>query len=172
LVVFAYSEELRKIVADRTGEVLEEDDIRSQSAGIVTTKDVEKLDNTLIERVQQARSTRPFLIDSHPVTKESYGYRITSFSLQQLQALNPDVLVCLYTSPEVSIERIRRNPMGRPMVSPFEAEMHTQLQASVVAQYGVLLGKPVYLVNSAIDQHTLVQTIAERTGLTTSRLNP
>ncbi|MBT2324354.1 AAA family ATPase, partial [Variovorax paradoxus] len=73
LTVFAYSEELRKTVAMR-GENLAEDDIRRLSARVITIEDVNRLDQTLIERVATERLTRPFLIDSHPVTKETFGF--------------------------------------------------------------------------------------------------
>lgn len=165
LRVFAYSDELRRHLAHRAQSALTEDSIRELSAKVVTSDDIVALDTQLVNRVRTERAEAPFLIDSHPVTKEDYGFRVTAFNVETLRALNPDVIVCLYTSPAVLIERIRSTPMGRPMVREFEAKMHIDLQASVATQYGVLLGKPVYLIDSSIAESDLVATVAARARL-------
>lgn len=165
LRVFAYSEELRRRLAHRLQSVITEDSIRELSAKVVTSEDIVSLDTHLVERVRAERAQAPFLIDSHPVTKEDYGFRVTAFNVETLRALNPDVIVCLYTSPEVLLGRIRLAPMGRPMVREFEAKMHIDLQSGVATQYGILLGKPVYLIDSSISQSDLVATVAARARL-------
>jgi len=165
LRVFAYSEELRQFIGRRSCVALSEDKIRELSGVVVTADDVQALDRELVALVAAERGLRPVLIDSHPVTKERYGFRVTGFDEPTLQALDPDYVVCLYTSPEVILGRIARDPMGRPAVSEFEAEMHTQLQVAVAAQYGILLGKPVYLIDSSVEQEELVEIVARRTKL-------
>lgn len=145
--------------------VLTEDGIRKLSARLVTSEDIVALDAQLVGRVQKERREAPFLIDSHPVTKEEYGFRVTAFNVETLRALNPDVIVCLYTSPEVLLERIRLSPKGRSMVRDFEAKMHIDLQVGVATQYGGLLGKPVYLIDSSISPSDLVATVAARVRL-------
>lgn len=80
LAVFAYSEELRAHVAHRTGlGELSEDEIRRQSAQLVTRDDVAAVDAKLRSFVGQQRTAQPIVIDSHPVTKESFGFRVTPF---------------------------------------------------------------------------------------------
>lgn len=165
VVVFSYSEELRKLVQRRTGTALTEDTIREKSAAVVTAADVAALDEELIARVSSERANVHFVIDSHPVTKELFGFRVTGFSVPQLQRLAPDAIVCLYTTPEIIAARIAASPMGRPSVTAFEAAMHVQLQASVAAQYGVLLGKPVYLMDSSASEVELAARVAERAKL-------
>ena len=165
LTVFAYSEELRHFISEKTTRLLSEHDIRAQSSIVVTAEDVTALDEQLVARVAVERQSAPFIIDSHPVTKESYGYRITGFSIDARQRLDPDVIICLYTSPEITIQRIGADAMGRPMVSRFEADMHTRLQTAVAAQYGVILGKPVYLLDAAVSPGELVELAAKKAGL-------
>ena len=165
LTVFAYSEELRHFISKKTARLLSEDEIRAQSSTVVTAEDVANLDEQLVARVAIERQSAPFIIDSHPVTKESYGYRITGFSIDALKRVGPDVILCLYTSPGIAIQRIGADPMGRPMVSPFEADMHTHLQTAVAAQYGVILGKPVYLLDAAASPGDLVELAADKAGL-------
>lgn len=165
LRVFAYSQELRHFIAHRTTGIVSEDEIRAQSGTLITAEDVAALDRHLVNRVSTERLEAPFLIDSHPVTKESYGFRVTCFDSETLLKLNPDVIVCLYTSAEIAVERIRRDPMGRPLISPYEAQMHTNLQTSVAAQYGVITGRPVYFLDSSVSQQQLVETVALKAHL-------
>jgi adenylate kinase len=165
LRVFSYSEELRKFLAQKTSSVLDEDKIRELSAKIVTAEDIQALDRALVHEVAAKRSERPFLVDSHAVTKETYGFRVTGFDVEILRALQPDVIVCLYTSAETVRSRIASNPMGRPMVTESEAMMHIQLQAALAMQYGILVGKPVYLIDSAAPEPELVRTVALRAKL-------
>jgi adenylate kinase len=163
LTVFAYSEELRKLLMRKSGgPSLTEDDIRRQSARVVTAEDVAQLDQELVDLVNRERGHRSVLIDSHPVTKEHYGFRVTGFDLPTIQRLNPDVLVCLYASAEITRARIQADAMGRPLPSAFESDMHTHLQAAVATQYGVVTGKPVYLFDSSCSQEHLVQAVMKQ----------
>lgn len=166
LKVFAYSEELRKLLQRKSGgSSLTEDDIRRQSASVVTAEDVDHLDQELVEMVQQERDHRSILIDSHPVTKERYGFRVTGFDVPTIQRLNPDVLVCLFASAEVTRARIQADAMGRPLPTVFESDMHTHLQASVASQYGVVTGKPVYFFDSACAQEELAEAVLRQLHL-------
>ena len=166
VLLFAYSEQLRDLVGRRLGnESLGEDEIRRQSSQVVTAQDVIDLDKQLIETVRSERSRRPVLIDSHAVTKEAYGFRVTAFSVAALQALDPDVIICLYASSAVVLDRIRRHPSGRPTVTEFEADFHTHGQVALAIQYGVILGKPVYLVDSAASEDDLVSVVATKAKL-------
>lgn len=163
LKVFAYSEELRKLLQRKSGGgAMTEDDIRRQSALVVTPQDVEQLDNELVELVQRERVHRSILIDSHPVTKERYGFRVTGFDAETIRRLNPDVLVCLYASAGVTRARIQADAMGRPLISEFESDMHTHLQAAVVTQYGVLTGKAVYFFDSSVSHQELAEAVMKR----------
>lgn len=165
LLVFSYSAELRKFAERRTGQSMSEDDIRRLSGIAITPEDVQGLDAELAELAAQRRGVGPLIIDSHAVTKEVYGFRVTAFDPTALARVNPDCIVCLYTSPEVACQRIAKDPRGRPYVSAFEAGMHTQLQGSVAAQYGVLLGKPVYFVDSSEPVERVVNQVASKARL-------
>lgn len=163
LKVFAYSEELRTHIQRKSGgSAMTEDDIRRHSARVVTPQDVKQLDDELVEMVQRERVYRSILIDSHPVTKEQYGFRVTGFDSPTIQRLNPDVLICLYAPAEVIRNRIQADSMGRPLISEFESDMHTQLQVAVVTQYGVLTGKAVYFFDSSGTQNELAEAVLTR----------
>ena len=167
LIVFAYSAELRDHIQHRTHtQDLTEESIRQQSAQVVTPQDVTDVDNKLLDLVHSKRFVQSILIDSHAVTKESYGFRITAFSSEILRKLDPDVIICLYAKGEVICSRISKDPMGRLTVSEFEANLHTELQAQVVVQYGVILGKPVYFLDSERSTRELVDIVSAKARLT------
>lgn len=96
-------------------------------------------------------------MDSHPVTKEAYGFRVTAFTVDQLQALDLDAIVCTYTPTEERERRIHADPQGRVLSSPYELDMHVKFQAAVAAQYGVLLGKPSYFLITSPALHEVVR---------------
>ncbi|WP_205958314.1 ATP-binding protein [Qipengyuania sediminis] len=162
LQVWEYGARLTEHVMARSAEVARQDDLRARSAGIVTPEDVAEVDRALLAFAEEHRGRHPVLIDSHAVTKEAYGFRITPFSLEQFGHLSPDEIWVLYASPEETRRRIKAEPGGRPMVSEEEARTHTALQASVAATYGMSLGRPVYLFDTAVPRDELVAHLARR----------
>lgn len=162
LAVWEYGARLTEHVRSRSDSVVTQDDLRARSAGVVTPEDVEELDHALIAFVAEHRASQHVLIDSHPVTKEAYGYRITPFSLKRFAHLAPDEIWVLFASPEETRRRIAADNGGRPMVTEAEARIHTAMQASVAATYGMSLGRPVYLFDTAAPREELVARLAER----------
>lgn len=148
LVWYSYSKLLRDVVNQRNLETIDETKVRERSAAVITRQDVEATDEWLIAEVTAKRLTHHVVIDSHPVTKESYGFRITPFTTEQLKRLNPDMIICAYASADVLADRIRRDPAGRPLPSNSDITLHVQLQASLAAQYGFLLGCACHLVDT------------------------
>lgn len=159
LLVLSYSALLQEHVHQRDGEAIGAAEIREKSSHVITRDDVMAVDAKLIDEVHAKRGTRDILIDSHPVTKESYGFRVTPFKVEQLLALSPDAIVCLYASPDVLRERISMAPDGRPLPSIFEIGLHVQMQAAVAAQYSVELGRSCYLFDSGVNRDALVDAV-------------
>lgn len=162
LQVWEYGARLTEHVRARTDAVASQDELRARSAGIVTPGDVDEVDDALIAFVGEHRGRSDVLIDSHPVTKEDYGYRITPFSLARFAQLAPDEIWVLYASPEETRRRIAEDAGGRPTVTVEEARTHTALQSSVAATYGMSLGRPVYLFDTAGPREQLVARLAAR----------
>lgn len=163
LAVFEYGQRLTEYLArGRAG--LTQTGIREQSARVVTPQDVAAVDRQLIEFVETERERSHVLIDSHPVTKERYGFRVTAYSLEGIRRLAPTMICMLYTPPAVALERIGADPGGRPMISEFEAQFHTELQASVAATYAVGLGVPMYLIDSSRPLAEVASELARRFG--------
>lgn len=148
LEVFEYGQRLTQHLARSAGG-LTQDELRARSGRIATPADIEHVDRSLVEFVAVARRRAHVLVDSHAVTKEDHGFRVTAFDLAGIRELGPTMIVMLYTPPEVTMQRISAAPAGRPAVTAWEAQFHTDLQASVAAAYAVGLGCPLYLVDSS-----------------------
>lgn len=162
LLIWEYGARLTQHVQARLEAEFPQEALRRHSAAVVTAADVHEVDQALVAFVSEHRPRNNIIIDSHPVTKEAFGFRVTPFSLSQLGELAPDEIWQLYASPEVTIERITADPAGRPMISDEEARLHTTLQASVAATYGAALGRAVYLFDSAGDRSELLERLRRR----------
>ena len=159
ITVFSYSQLLRDHVNQRNNSSFDEIDVRKHSAGIITREDVDQVDSFLIAEVDRLRGTNNVLIDSHAVTKEAYGFRVTSFSASQLNRLKPDAIICLYATSEVIASRIRDNAAGRPLPSDFELSMHVHLQSGLATQYAFTQECSLYLMNSEVEPEELANRV-------------
>lgn len=164
LLFWEYGARLTDYVKSRSQRVANQDDLRTLSAEVVTPQDVDDVDSSLLAFVEGHRVRHNILIDSHPVTKETFGFRITPFSLARFAQLAPDEIWVLYANPEETRKRIVADDGGRPMVTEEEARTHTAMQASVAATYGMSLGLPVYMFDTAAPRSELVARLAERLG--------
>lgn len=160
--IWEYGAKLTEFLQAKGRGVENQAHLRGASASIVTALDIRIVDEGLLSFVAERRGSSSILIDSHAVTKEAFGYRITPFSLEKFQMLAPDEIWVLYASPEETQRRIAADPGGRPAVTLEEAAMHTALQSSVAATYGMAIGKPVYLFDTSVPQGELVDRLIRR----------
>ncbi|WP_237478586.1 AAA family ATPase [Lichenibacterium dinghuense] len=162
LLVWEYGARLTEHVRTRSAAVNDQTDLRSRSAEVVTPDDVVEVDRGLLAFVRAHRGERSILIDSHPVTKEAYGFRITAFPQDRIVELAPDEIWVLHADPLETRRRIGVDAGGRPMVSVEDARRHADLQAAVAATYGVLVGCPVHVFDAAVPRDDLVARLAGR----------
>jgi adenylate kinase len=165
LEIFEFGERLTARLLG-VGQVSDQSDLRAQSARAITLDDVRAVDLELLEFVAEHRTNRPVIIDSHAVTKERYGYRVTPYSLQEFEKLGSTQIWVLYTVPDVAIQRIAANAQGRPQISEEEARFHTHLQASVAITYSMHLGTAVHFFDSSVPLDQLVPQLVGRLSRT------
>jgi adenylate kinase len=67
--------------AKRAGIPMSYDELRRDSAMVITPADVFGVDEWVIGQLPAWRLETNILIDSHAVTKEAFGYRVTPYSL-------------------------------------------------------------------------------------------
>jgi adenylate kinase len=162
VVHWEYGARLTELLQARSSDIKTQDDVRARSASVVTPADIAHLDDRLLAFVEENRGRRPVLIDSHPVTEEQYGYRVTAFSLAQIQRLAPDEIWVFMASPDETCRRIERDAGGRPEVSLEDARFHTTLQASIAAAYGVLPNSTVYVFETTGSREHLTEQLKKR----------
>lgn len=124
------------------------DELRRDSASIITAEDVRAVDEQLIATLPKWRVEGNVLIDSHAVTKENFGFRVTPFSLDQIRRINFDVIFILIGEPAELARRTAAEPLGRPVVNSFEVIFQVQLQAAVAAIYAIACGKPCFAIDT------------------------
>jgi adenylate kinase len=162
LAVFEFGERLTEHLRRSTDSDLTQRDLRAQSAAAASAEDVATVDRQLLEFVRTQRTRSPLIIDSHPVTKEAYGFRVTPYSISAFAELAPTQIWMLYTPPEVAIERIAADAQGRPEITLAEAAFHTQVQASVAITYAMAAGTAAHMFDSNCDPEQLADRLAER----------
>jgi len=118
---------------------------------------VAAVDEKLNQLVAERRDKQHVVIDSHPVTKESYGFRVTPFTIDDLRKLSPTLIVVLLLSADQTRARITSDAQGRPVPTIFEADFHTHLQATVAFTYAFELGARIYYLDAGKPREQLVQ---------------
>lgn len=89
LAVFEYGSRLTSFVSSKNSQSIDQSTIRERSSAVVTPEYVAAVDEELLQFVRDERAARHVVIDSHAVTKESYGFRVTPYSLQKFAELSP-----------------------------------------------------------------------------------
>ena len=86
--VFRFGYELTELVKLRTNVTQEE--LRSRTTHIVTPDDVALIDQKAVDYAREHRSTSNIIIDTHALTREPFGFRMTPLSHQRIVELAPD----------------------------------------------------------------------------------
>lgn len=163
--IFTYSEKLLTLVKDRSGLKASQDELRRQSSNIITREDIEKLDKQLLSLASSCRGRQNLVIDSHPVTIEKYGFRVTAFAKEQIKVLAPDVIICLYARADIIADRISKNAAGRPLPTLSEIDMHTQLQCQVASIYAIETSASLHFLDADYSPEVLLDNFMHVTKI-------
>lgn len=166
IIIFAYSAKLLDWMNKKIPTLTSREDLRKSSAQLVTREDINKVDQLLLDLVATERETTNIVIDSHPVTIEKFGFRITPFSKAQINQLKPDVIVCLYAAPEIIHERISKDNAGRMIPTLEELGVHMSLQAQVANLYAFETGASLYFLDTNSQPSELLDRFLRVTKLT------
>lgn len=155
-----YGKLLLEYKARESGIHMTYDELRHDSSGVVTAADVFAVDEWVIAQLPAWRTESNIIIDSHPVTKESFGFRVTPYSLEQVARIAFDAIVVLVGEPNRLAGRISADPQGRPTVSAFQAGFQAQLQAAVAATYAIICARPCFAIETTeLDPEDVVETV-------------
>lgn len=144
---FDYGELLRRQKA-RHGSEITYEQLREQSASVISAQDVADMDSKVIAGISDLRKSSDIIIDSHALTREQYGLRAIPFSTHHLSTLRLDALIVLRCDPEVLLTRVAADRGGRREMSVELAREIQLLQESLCLNYAVLCGCPFYAIDT------------------------
>lgn len=142
-MTLSYGELLTEQLAHR---VKSQSELRARSSQVIEPKEVRRADEEMLRRVRDGRKKSMVVVDSHALTKESFGFRAVPYSRGELEAMAFTWIICLYASPETIRRRISADSGGRPLPSRADLERHEQLQGSLALAYAHTLGIPVAFI--------------------------
>jgi adenylate kinase len=157
-----YGQLLLEHKAKQAGIQITYDELRRDSAAVITPDDVFAVDEWVIGQLPAWRAETNIIIDSHPVTKEAFGYRVTPYSLAQVARISFDVVIVLVGDPPTLANRMAKNPQGRPPVDSSQVGFQVQLQAAIASMYGIVCGRPVFAINTtALNAQQVTDTVLD-----------
>jgi len=157
-----YGQLLLEHKAGEAGIQMTYDELRRESGAVISAAEVFAVDEWVIAQLPAWRAESNIIIDSHPVTKESFGFRITPYSLDQVSRIAFDAIVVLVGEPAMLAKRISADPQGRPSVSTFQAAFQVQLQAAVAAIYAITCARPCFAIDTTeLNAEQVVETVLD-----------
>jgi len=151
-VIFRYGKVLTDYVKQRMTDVTQEG-LRSSSSMIVHPSDVKEVDRQMVEFVSRERSKNHVIIDTHALTRELYGFRMTPVSEKDIKAISPNFMVTLMASPQTTRERTRKKAEGRPQLSDWQFQLQTSLQNTIPVTYSIICGAPAYFIENESEEN-------------------
>ena len=130
------------------GSDLSYEQLRRESAAIINPSDVTTTDDWVIGEISRLREKSHIVIDSHALTRETYGFRAIPFSRRQLENLKLDGVIALRCDPDVLIARTGLNPAGRREMPPELVRELQTLQESLCLTYAVLSPCPAFVIDT------------------------
>lgn len=141
--------EFGRLIADRLrvrGREVGHDELRSQSARIVSPQVVAALDAEIAKEIVDWLAESHVVIASHAVTHEDYGVRVTAFSEKNLAKIPLSAVVVLQAPADVLLARVEADGRGRMWKTLDQARRLQALQTALALTYGVVCGCPVYVI--------------------------
>jgi adenylate kinase len=141
------------------GGITEYECLRASSNELASPAFIASVDEQLLTEVTRHRLSTNILIDSHAVTRENFGFRVTGSSSSLLDRLKLDCIIVIHAPANERVKRIKTEPKGRLPVSVEEARLHETLQDSVAIAYGLMSACPVFIVEASEEPASLVTKI-------------
>ncbi len=149
VVEIDYGQELIAAKERQHGTSLTYRELRQMSADVIHSGDVATLDEQIIARISELRPSASIIIDSHAVTRETYGFRAIPFSISQVQRLAFDCVILLRCNPVTTLMRLKNDADGRQNVTEELAREHQTLQEAVALNYAITSGSPIFILDTS-----------------------
>ena len=123
--------------------------MRSLSASIIRKEDIAKIDSLILSIVNNNKEKHDIIIESHGVTKEKYGFRVTPYrSFKKLNNLGVDTVVYISSDTRSILKRMRSSSNGRKRVSQIQIQQNLRLQENLALAYSVLTGSTFFVIEN------------------------
>jgi adenylate kinase len=150
LVHFRFGKALTDLIQQQHN--VTQEDLRAATSHISTPHIVDVVNEMAIAVCAEHKATGNVIIDTHAVTTEKTGFRITPMSIEQMRRLDPDIFVCLTAQPKMRRERVLAAANGRPSLTEEQLRTQAQLQESLIVSYSAAIGKPAYFMCNETDE--------------------
>lgn len=129
---------------------LKYEDLRKKSSSLIGFDDIKTIDNIVIEVTKKHRSSSHVLIESHGVTREDFGFRVTPYThINQIHKLKLHAIVFISCKPTIVYDRINKNAKGRKPISQNEVVQNIRLQECLSMIYSTQAGCPLYVIDNS-----------------------
>ena len=162
IYVISYSEILAEYVSQKLNSTVTKNILREKSSKIITEKDIEIVDQEILQLVKRFEKEKHIIIDSHAVTFEEYGIRVTPFSNKIIKLFDFDMYIALYTDVDIIYKRIVENPEGRKIVSQADIQNAINVQSALLLNYCSISDKPAYFLNTKLEMEYLVEWLSAK----------
>lgn len=144
---------------------VDQEELRGGTSPYVRLEDIRGVNALMRAWIDERSQHAHLLIDSHQVTFEEFGLFYVPFQDDELWSLPIDEVWVMDVEPHLAIERIERNPKGRPLPSEHLARLHSSSQLAVATAYGAMKGVPVVMFDGSRDEDWIADIAAKRLGL-------
>lgn len=146
--VFEYGKEMAKHLSIKNNSNIEQSLMKSGIESIVTENDINIVNEKMKVFIDENVGNYHTIIDTHQITKEEYGFKLKTFSFEQLKELRIDEIWVLYCESKIVNERIKLNSGGRPIIENYESDFHSYTQSNLAILYSMIKDVPIYFFNS------------------------
>ena len=147
---------------EQEGIQLSYEQLREQSASVITPEDVSNTDEWVAAEIGRLRATCDVIIDSHALTREDYGFRAIPYTVHQLNEIQFDAIIALRCDPEILITRVAADPKGRRGLTVELAREIQVLQEALGLHYAVASGCTAFVIDASERTAAEVRALAVR----------
>ena len=123
--------------------------LREKSASIISSNDIKIADELIISKAKSLSSIQNVIIESHGVTRENFGFRITPYKkVSTIQSLNLDAIIYISSTPSEILNRMNLKADGRKNSTLEQINQNLRLQENLALNYAVLTGSPFYSIEN------------------------
>jgi adenylate kinase len=146
-------------VRQHTDPTATHDQLRASPTTTASVDYIQQARELLLQVVRNERDATNIVIDSHAVSADDYGFRVTPDSHSFLQELRLDAILILQVDYQELYSRLNKDKSGRRQVSLSRLQSYQSLQDSVAIAYSVVTGCPVF----AIDANDTPSAVLDKT---------